>query len=219
MGSIPLHLRPDVHAVQVEADVVLLDIAADRYLCLPGAGGLLTVGPGRAIEAHEPAAAEGLVGAGLAGLGAVMPDRPCPPPSPARSALDGHAAEPLTFPEVGALLGAWLDLLRHYRGRTFAQIVVYIARGHRPSSAERRAAALRLAAKFERAAIWLPAPRKCLVRSFLLLRFLQRRGADAQWVLGVRTWPFAAHCWAQVGDVALDDVPERLVGYRPICVV
>ena len=57
------------------------------------------------------------------------------------------------------------------------------------------------------------------MRSFVLLRFLQRSGGKATWVFGVRTWPFGAHCWLQLGDVALDDDPARLVGYAPILAV
>ncbi|WP_374571406.1 lasso peptide biosynthesis B2 protein [Phenylobacterium sp. J426] len=64
-----------------------------------------------------------------------------------------------------------------------------------------------------------PLPAKCLVRSFALLCFLRRCGHDAAWCFGVSTWPFAAHCWLQVGEVALDDHPDQLAAYTPIHVV
>ena len=57
------------------------------------------------------------------------------------------------------------------------------------------------------------------MRSFVLLRFLQRSGLNARWVIGVRTWPFSAHCWLQIDDTALDDAWERLVVYEPILAV
>jgi hypothetical protein len=44
-------------------------------------------------------------------------------------------------------------------------------------------------------------------------------GFDADWIIGVRTWPFMAHCWLQVGAVALDDDVERLAAYTPILAV
>ena len=69
---------------------------------------------------------------------------------------------------------------------------------------------------------WIPyAPvrAKCLVRSFLLLRWLVRRGHGAYWVFGVTTWPFRAHCWLQCGAVALDDDVERLAAYSVIMVL
>lgn len=57
------------------------------------------------------------------------------------------------------------------------------------------------------------------MRSYLQLQYLHRLGLDADWVIGVRTWPFMAHCWLQVGAVALDDDVERLIPYTPILVV
>ena len=61
-----------------------------------------------------------------------------------------------------------------------------------------------------------PISRRLPFRSYMLLRFLQRGGCDANWMIGVRTWPFEAHCWLQLEDVALDDRSERLVRFQPI---
>ena len=77
----------------------------------------------------------------------------------------------------------------------------------------------RLVAGFHRWAYWTPAPAKCLIRSFMLLRLLRRHGLDARWVFAVRTWPFEAHCWLQAGATVLDDAGDRLVAYHPILVV
>jgi hypothetical protein len=76
-----------------------------------------------------------------------------------------------------------------------------------------------LVAAFHRWACWTPAPAKCLIRSFMLLRLLRRHGFDARWVFAVRTWPFEAHCWLQAGPVVLDDAVERLTAYHPILAV
>jgi hypothetical protein len=35
-------------------------------------------------------------------------------------------------------------------------------------------------------------------------------------VIGVKLNPFAAHCWLQVGDVVLNDLPERVAAFTPI---
>ena len=48
---------------------------------------------------------------------------------------------------------------------------------------------------------------------------LRRAGQNAAWVFGVRTWPFSAHCWLQIGDAVLDDDPERVSRYTPIMVL
>ncbi|WP_312062938.1 lasso peptide biosynthesis B2 protein [Brevundimonas sp.] len=50
-------------------------------------------------------------------------------------------------------------------------------------------------------------------------RVLASRGRGATWVFGVRTWPFSAHCWLQVGDVLLDDDLDRVALYTPIMAV
>jgi hypothetical protein len=74
-------------------------------------------------------------------------------------------------------------------------------------------------AAFTRLMPWVPGQGACLHRAFLLLFMLRRAGADAVWVFGVRTWPFSAHCWVQVGDAVLDDDPERVSRYTPIMAV
>ena len=47
---------------------------------------------------------------------------------------------------------------------------------------------------------------------------LHQRGLDADWVFGVRTWPFLAHCWVQVGDTIVGDSLDRVGGFTPIMV-
>ena len=56
----------------------------------------------------------------------------------------------------------------------------------------------------------------CLRQSFFGRSFLRARGFEAVWVVGVRTWPFEAHCWLQHGDVVLNDGAERVVAFTPI---
>ena len=53
----------------------------------------------------------------------------------------------------------------------------------------------------------------------MLRRFLHRRGLDAAWVFGARTWPFAAHCWLQVGDVVINDRIDHVDRFAPVMVV
>lgn len=212
-------LRPDVWAAPLGADLVLLDIAADRYLCAPDGALALAIGHDGEVRGAADAA-QALVDAGLA-KGAHM-EFVRAPPAPDLPTRDLRGGRPpgLSPRAAGRFLLCLFDLLRLYRGRTFAQILEAARRP--PRSARARPQALELAetARLAQAAlIWLPLSRKCLVRSFLVLRFLQRSGHTAQWVFGVRTWPFAAHCWLQSGDLVLDDLPERLAAYRPICAV
>lgn len=66
---------------------------------------------------------------------------------------------------------------------------------------------------------FLPIQPRCLLDSVALLDFLSRRGLDADLVFGVIPRPFSAHCWLQVGAVALNDELDNLVGRAPILVV
>ena len=59
----------------------------------------------------------------------------------------------------------------------------------------------------------------CLLDSLTLLHFLGAEGIHPQWVFGVKTEPFDAHCWVQQGEVLLNDVPDRVRQYSPILVV
>lgn len=211
-----LSLAPHVHAAVIGSDVVLLDVVRDEYFCLrDGALALGFAADLRDLEPPDAAMGEALAEDGLAVRGTSSGSTRRPPQAPDRD-LPAAAAEPVSARDLAALCGALWDFVVHYRGRSFADILAYVGRDRATLAP---AETLRLASVFARAAPWLPIPRQCLVRSFVLLRFLQRSGADAQWVFGVRTWPFAAHCWVQLGGVVLDDAADRLVVYQPILVV
>ncbi|HEX5458834.1 MAG TPA: lasso peptide biosynthesis B2 protein [Steroidobacteraceae bacterium] len=59
----------------------------------------------------------------------------------------------------------------------------------------------------------------CLLDSLTLLHFLGPEGIHPDWVFGVKTDPFDAHCWVQLGEVLLNDIPDRVRQYSPILVV
>jgi hypothetical protein len=66
---------------------------------------------------------------------------------------------------------------------------------------------------------FVPFQGECLFRAFMLLCFLRLGDCDARWVIGVKTYPFLAHCWLQVGRTVLDDAAERVCGFTPILTV
>lgn len=59
----------------------------------------------------------------------------------------------------------------------------------------------------------------CLLDSLTLLHFLSAEGIHPDWVFGVKTEPFDAHCWVQQGEILLNDVPDRVRQYSPILLV
>lgn len=60
---------------------------------------------------------------------------------------------------------------------------------------------------------------RCLHDSLSLIRYLAGQAFFPQWVIGVRTRPFAAHSWVQSGNLVLNDLHEHVRSFRPILVV
>lgn len=221
-----LALPAHVHMAILGEDVVFLDVIADAYACVPGgAAPLRPSADRRRLDPVAAEAAEALRDAGLAfganagTVGGAEGDLPASaPPGPPTHDLPPGGPDRASPLELLRLLLAWGDYLTRYRGRSFARVLAH-AETRRPAGALDPGEVFRLARLFDRLAIWLPIPGKCLARSFVLLCFLHRSGQSAAWVFGVRTWPFTAHCWLQVGPVALDDHAERVAGYEPILVL
>ena len=56
----------------------------------------------------------------------------------------------------------------------------------------------------------------CLFDSLALVLFLRQLGVYPHWIFGVRTGPFAAHCWLQSGHIVLNDTVDNVRSYTPI---
>ncbi len=63
------------------------------------------------------------------------------------------------------------------------------------------------------------AHKNCLHDSLALVGFLASEGAFPRWVIGVKTRPFGAHAWVQLGATVLNDQHEMVRQFRPILVV
>ena len=59
----------------------------------------------------------------------------------------------------------------------------------------------------------------CLLDSLVLSDFLWRHRILSTLVIGVRTKPFGAHAWVQIGTATLNDSPENVQHYLPILAV
>lgn len=213
----PCFLRPDVHAIQLGEDLVLLDVAADRYACLTEVTGRAALSPTRErLEVFDGDLLARLQGEGLLCADPQTP-RPPLPPLPARSAIPARIPPPRAG-DIPTMAASLADLARRYRGRTLAQLIAAAGRP-RPAAPDFGPDLQTAVARLHAWAPYAPVPTKCLLRSFMLLRMLRRRELDALWVFGVRTWPFHAHCWLQAGEVVLDDWAERTWAYAPILAV
>lgn len=197
----------------IRRDLVLLDTRSDSYLCLPDVGavrleaGVLTCPP----EVAEALEREGLVSDDTGQRH--DPVRPLPA-LPFR-ACRTRQPQPIATREALSFVGLWCVLARQ------RPEVGDLARRlkDRPRGGTDEALLVRRGDAFRRLLPAMPWTGACLFQSWLLLAFLQRAGLDADWVFGVRTWPFAAHCWLQVGDLCLTDAPEALTAYHPMLAI
>lgn len=220
-------LASGVHGVGLGRDVVFLDVATDYY-CLADIGDAVAF-DGARVQITQPDLATTLTEAGLIVSGAPTEETPRPD-LPRRSRDLGERdlftakrrAGVLTLGRV--VMRTALDGALVYEGASFQRLLALAQRDRRGQSAWRSedtpaTAVIDQAHAFADALAWAPWKGECLYRSFTLLRRLQRRGLDATWVFGVRTWPFHAHCWLQIGETVLDDTIDRLVSYTPILAV
>lgn len=211
------HRLPDhVRAVAVRDDIVFLDIASDVYFCLVGAGEVLDLSPAGAIQVDDPEVLAPLVEAGLVEPGTPAKRRDLPARPTIDPSLGPVRASPRQLRAAGlACVSAGLDLAR----LDFSGLISRAQAGRTDRQRAPDPEVIAAARTFQRARVWSPVGGACFSRSYLMLTFLRRLGLDADWVIGVRTWPFMAHCWLQSGDVALDEDVERITAYTPILVV
>ena len=204
-----------VHLAIVGEDVVTLDLNGDGYACLPEVGAHLVRYPGGCLAADNAPFAEELVASGLFSL--TPPELPEPSsPAPPRQTSRDTRVDRGGFQEVTQFVSAVRHAERTFRGRGLNALVAD-GRPKRPLGREDDAL-VRRAVLFDRWLPWVPGQGLCLYRAYTLRRFLRSGGLDADWVFGVRTWPFSAHCWLQAGDLLLDDDLDRVALYTPILV-
>lgn len=208
-----LRPAPDIHIVLIEDDLVALDVENDAYFCLPQVAPFLAADGCGGWTPSSPEIAAGLLETGLFrsdGSGAKAPRALCVSRT-SRTAGPVARTGRLTLITIFAR-EAW----RVHR----RPLKTLIARSpDLPLCPDEPEAAIADARLFDRWMPWTPGQGQCLYRAYLLRAFLAARGRGATWVFGVRTWPFSAHCWLQIGDVLLDDDLDRVALYTPILVV
>jgi len=221
--------------------LVLLDLKEDRYWALEaaqtaGLGALVdgwpVAGPDGAQSADSPspeadAAIEVLKGRGLVTEG--IPPGKIATPITAIRPMRELVSE--TETSAGPRAGNWLTFFTAsafaklaLRTWPFERVIQRVKRRKElegpsasPLDAER---ARKLVEAFARYRVFLFSSKdECLYDSLALLEFLARYGIYPDWVFGVQTRPFAAHCWVQHGDIVFNDTVEHVSGYTPIMVV
>ena len=228
-GEGPYWLAAHVYVGLCERHAVLMDLRRDRYHAVQPAAALAGWVHGWPVpggRAQRPSLIlERLLVQGLLVADARL-GRPATPPQrrePARTLLEfDFNTRPAVSPRaVGYLARAWTAArlsLQLFAMRTVVERV-------RARRAERRAAAPPIDWARAHALVmsfthlrplFYTVRGACLLDSLTLLHFLALHGVYPEWVFGVRTAPFHAHCWVQQEDVLYNELPDRVRQYTPI---
>jgi hypothetical protein len=199
-------------------DLVSLDVDAGDYACLSGIGRAVPPqGPGGRLDLMSSEAADMLLEAGFA-TPEQSPDARTDLPPPATTSCWRAECVVTTSADRRRFVRVCLTATPRFWRAPFRALVAS-ARRSRPSEPAPPLAVQRDAQVFDQLLPLAPFQGECLFRASLLLAYLRLDGRDASWVFGVRTYPFQAHCWLQVGDMVLNDAVERICGYTPIFAV
>lgn len=233
-----LALAPHVRACASDGQVILLDLRNSRYL---GVGGPQCALAGRVqgwprsqrpMPDYATAAVANQLAASLLARGLLTdtPSKQSPQATveEATASLDSDHAAANTeigaqrlarFLRSAAVTSLWM------RCRSLQAITGAVqARRDRlqvsVSASSSLAAARAGTAAYERLRPFvLTAHENCLHDSLTLIGFLASEGVFPRWVIGVKTRPFAAHSWVQMGETVLNDQHETVRQFRPILVV
>lgn len=231
-------LADHVRACHVDGQVVLLDLQRGKYV---GVGGASLPSLSRAIADWPANAAEASVeftDGGISpwisnlhqqGLLVAASSAPLRPAALATAQQSLSYSDPIPSPGVPwrrfarltwstAIAKSWLK--RHSLA-VIAGKVGQLRRQQPAEGASNRPADLRLAASWylRMRPLVITSHDKCLHDSLTLVRFLATERLYPQWVVGVRTRPFAAHSWVQSGSLVLNDAHEYVRGFTPILIV
>lgn len=233
-----LRLSPHVRACRCDGQVILLDLARGRYVAVSGrvhqalghavegwpldpTGPADPIEPGDAARLAAPLVRQGL----LTSMGIARQSQLTLPQAAASVVAEDwiHVASlgPARILRIcRSALGASLQL-RHQSLLTIAERLIadrraMVLHDHGPDI-ETLGSVMGAYAKLR--PLLFTAHERCLQDSLSIVRLLALEGIAASWVIGVRTGPFAAHAWAQRGEVVLGDLHEQVRRFVPILCV
>lgn len=217
-----LQLRNNLFWCDCAGRALFLDVAADRYFCLPSATNeaFRRLAHGASVS-DDAAPLTSLVEQGVL-IESDTLDAIRQPPAIAPPTADwptGPSSNPGPL-AVMCSLAAEVRAAHRHRTRSFGNLIE-LARhrnGPVPSIRSTRPVATIVAAATI-ASFVLRAHDRCLVRALAVHSICGRRGIPSKLVFGVIGHPFAAHCWVQLGDKVLVGAFEQARLYTPILVV
>jgi hypothetical protein len=231
-----LRLADHVRACCADGQVILLDLRRNRYVGVgapPSLAGVIEGWPATPDEAGPPAAPTHFFRmlAPLLAQGLVTDEpkkagrRPGRLETPGRSlnADDAAPHPPVGWRRAGRFHRSAATASLRLRCQSLAGIADAVATRRASPPGPGDAGTLELAqeavAVYQRLRLFaFSAHDRCLHDALTLVGFLAAEGIAAHWVIGVRTRPFGAHSWAQIGDTVLNDQHEQVRRFAPILV-
>lgn len=222
----PYRMNEDISFCEVDGHLLFLDLKKDQYFQIsqPLEDAFLSFIHGRS---DAPSDIAPLVERGI--LTNAPPSDCCVPSvtigPPARSAIEQapQAAKALaaSLPTVFAIVLSTRYQLKVGNLKTLLRTLT-IYRGDRTARSTQgtsEAQLLQAAYDFQLARLCVPFETSCLLDSLAMTRFLAKRSIYANVVFAVTTNPFSAHCWAQAGDLVLNDTVGNASNHTPIRIV
>ncbi len=216
-------LRDGLSWCECAGRVVFLDLERDRYFCLPDDADVAFrrwASSGGADD--DPSLCDRFEQIGL-----LVRGRPSSEPlasaaveQPTRDLVVENGINP-RIRDIARAVAAQRRAQMQVRGGRLADLVRTAARDQAPPPCEddADAAARRVAAAFESAALILRKTDQCLPRALAARALGRRLGVRTAVVFGVRLEPFAAHCWAQWEDAVVVGDLEEVRLFTPILAV
>jgi hypothetical protein len=206
---------------QVDDQHIFLDLAQDRYFCLPpdeerGFTALLE-GAGTPPSCSSLAALirTGVIVASGDGKPIARTAHPLPEHSLPETTNELPPARLRDISEV--LLLVWSSR-RAVARKALPSALSGLSAHSANARGGCRALLEELVLRFLAARRYVPIAPNCLYDSLALRRFLRRRQATADLVIGVKLRPFGAHCWLQDGSTVLNDTLGGARVFQPVLV-
>jgi hypothetical protein len=238
--ELKLFLRSDVFTCVTKNYWVFLDAKHDKYFCvdrpnfdalLPYFTGWLSAGVSTWPKCGRMNANSSAFASELVALGLITKDPNHA--SPETQINDPHLRVELTSPPTRSFL-QWTSALRYapafllaaqradraLRKESFAVIVRNVRARSMISSQTIRPSfgqpIERLVQTFMTLRPLSSRSYLCMFDSLALIEFLSLFSVFPNWIFGVKTDPFYAHCWVQYDNVILNDTVEAVAQYTPI---
>lgn len=219
-------LRDGLSFCWVDDRPIFLDLSTDRYFELPPHQAVLfrnavLQGAEACDDARE------LQRTGLL----VLANDVAQPPAPATCVAARASVMEMDDTDIGLKLSEVIEVValvlstqRWLRNRRLGELLDDLAGDARRQAfssfpGRESPEIIRTSRAFLRARLYAPVNTSCLLDTLALCRFLTRRGLPWTMVFGVTRYPFSAHCWAQAGELALNDTVGNVSAHTPIRVV